>query len=56
MLDQPDTNNDLTLTATECEGNGAENVMFWSAAPFAQTDVTASQADVLRRSPITVLR
>jgi hypothetical protein len=51
-----DTNNDLTLTATECEGNGAENVMFWSAAPFAQTDVTASQADVLRRSPITVLR
>jgi hypothetical protein len=47
-----DTNNDRVLSASECEGQGASNLMFWQSSSEPQTELTPSQADVLVRSPI----
>jgi hypothetical protein len=40
---------DRTLTASECEGHDADNLMFWTAARGA-TRVTPEQGDLARRS------
>jgi hypothetical protein len=40
---------DGTLTAVECDGHDAANLMFWTATRGATT-VTAGQADLVRRS------
>ena len=47
-----DVDGDGELTATECDGRGGRNFMFWTAGDFDQTDVTAEQAAVLRDNVI----
>lgn len=46
-----DADDDGTVTVAECEGMGADNLMFWSAEAEGTT-LTEAQRAVLRRAPI----
>lgn len=50
-----DLDGDGELTAEECEAAGGRNFMFWTSAEFAQFEVSATQAMVLRESVIARL-
>jgi hypothetical protein len=48
---QDDRNNDGIISATECQGKGTDNLMFWSASNVRQRVVTNDQRFVLTRNP-----
>ena len=46
-----DTSNDKIMSSAECQGSGAENLMFWQAGPTAST-LSGNQGFVLLRNPV----
>ena len=48
---EADRDGDGTLSAGECEGHDAANLMFW-ATPRGATRLTAGQAAMARRSAL----
>ena len=46
-----DTNADKILTSKECQGAGAEYLMFWEAGPTAST-LSGNEGYVLQRNPV----
>lgn len=49
--DSADSDSDGVLSAAECSGSGASNLMFWSP-PNSARNLTSGQSTVLRRNPV----
>ena len=59
LLDTPecsrarDTNGNRVLEANECQGAGADNLMFWTTSPTGlNTNLTPNQGFVILRDPV----
>ncbi len=51
-VSQFDSNRDDEVSASECVGQGAENLMFWTSWSGGQSTFTADQRLILQRSPL----